>query len=311
MDSAQLIKLTISASVLLLVFALGLRATFADATSFFRHLFRPPRALLRALFAMNIVVPFIAAAIAALTNVAPAVKIALLAIAVSPVPPILPGKQLKLGGRSGYVFGLLVAVSLAAIVMVPLSIELMGWLFHRDVRISLVEVAKPIGITILLPVLAGLVVRYFLPTVAERVAPWVSRFGNLLLVAGVLPVLVAAWPAIVSLIGNGTLLAIAAVVVAAVAAGHWLGGPEAPDRTALAIASAMRHPGIALAIAHINFPDNKLVPAAILLFLLVAAIVTTLYGKLRGRAHQENEGEEVQRGTHEHPSGRSVVKGDR
>ena len=293
MDIAQLIKLAISASVLLLVFALGLRATFADATSFIRHLFQPPRALLRALVAMNIVVPFIAAAIAALTDVAPAVKIALLAIAVSPVPPILPGKQLKLGGRSGYVFGLLVAVSLAAIVMVPLSIELMGWLFHRDVRIGVVEVVKPIGITILLPVLAGLVVRQFLPDLAERIAPWFSRLGNVLLIAGLLPVLFSAWPAIVSLIGNGTLLAIAAVVVAAVASGHWLGGPDAQDRTALAIASAMRHPGIALAIAHINFPDDKLIPAAILLFLLVAAIVTTLYGKLRNRGANESGADPV------------------
>lgn len=284
MDTAQLIKLAISASVLLLVFALGLRATFADATSFFRSLFAPPRALLRALFAMNIVVPFIAAAIAAFTNVAPAVKIALLAIAVSPVPPILPGKQLKMGGRSDYVFGLLVAISIAAIVMVPVSIEVIGWLFHREVRIGLLEVAKPIGITIFLPVLAGLVVRHFAPRLAERLAPWVSRFGNVLLVAAVVPVLIAAWPAIVALVGNGTLLAIAAVVVAAIASGHLLGGPEPQDRTALAIASAMRHPGIALAIAHINFPDDKLVPAAILLFVLVAAIVTTVYGKLRARA---------------------------
>lgn len=289
MDIAQLIKLALTVSVLLLVFALGLRATFADATSLFRRLFQPPRALLRALVAMNIVVPFIAAAIAALTDVVPAVKIALVAIAVSPVPPILPGKQLKLGGRSGYVYGLLVAVSIAAIVMVPLSIELMGWLFHRDVHISFIEVAKPIGMTIFLPVLAGLVVRHLSPELAERIAPWVSRAGNVLLIAGVLPVLLSAWPAIVSLIGNGTLLAIAAVVIAAVAAGHWLGGPEAQDRTALAIASAMRHPGIALAIAHINFPDNKLVPAAILLFLLVAAIVTTLYGKLRARGSNPND----------------------
>lgn len=284
MDTAQLIKLAISASVLLLVFALGLRATFADATSFFQSLFAPPRALLRALVAMNLVVPLIAAAIAAFTNVAPAVKIALVAIAVSPVPPILPGKQLKLGGRSDYVFGLLVAISLAAIVTVPLSVELIGWLFHRDVRMSFVEVAKPIGITILLPVLAGLVVRHFQPALAERIAPWVSRVGTLLLIAGMLPVLVAAWPAVVSLIGNGTIAAIVAVVVAAIASGHLLGGPEPQDRTALAIASAMRHPGIALAIAHINFPDNNLVPAAILLFLLNAAIVTTLYGKLRERA---------------------------
>lgn len=38
---------------------------------------------------------------------------------------------------------------------------------------------------------------------------------------------------------------------------------------------------------------RKLVPAAILLFVLVAAIVTTLYGKLRARRHRENDAERI------------------
>ena len=61
--------------------------------------------------------------------------------------------------------------------------------------------------------------------------------------------MIAVGPAIVSLVGNGTVLVIAAVVAAGLAAGHWLGGPDPDDRTALAIASSMRHPGVAMAIA--------------------------------------------------------------
>lgn len=40
---------------------------------------------------------------------------------------------------------------------------------------------------------------------------------------------------------------------------HWLGRPDPDDRTALAIASSMRHPGVALAIARLNFPEEMLV----------------------------------------------------
>jgi hypothetical protein len=58
-DFAELIKLAISASILLLVVSLGMRATLADATSFFRNLFEPPRRLVRATLAMNVVVPAI------------------------------------------------------------------------------------------------------------------------------------------------------------------------------------------------------------------------------------------------------------
>jgi BASS family bile acid:Na+ symporter len=34
--------------------------------------------------------------------------------ALSPVPPILPGKQLRFGGRANYVYGLLLAAALSA-----------------------------------------------------------------------------------------------------------------------------------------------------------------------------------------------------
>lgn len=284
MDLSQLLRLAITASILLLSFALGLRATFSDAGSFLRQPFRPPRPLLRALLAMTIVVPAMAATLAALLDLTPAVEIALLAVAVSPVPPILPGKQLELGGRESYVYGLLVSVSLAAIVTVPLAVELLGWLFRRDAHIGMADVSRIMGVSILLPLMAGLLGRRVVPGWAERAAPWISRLGTGLLIIGLVPVLASTGPAVVLLLGNGTVLAIFALVVAAIGVGHGLGGPAAEDRTALAIASSMRHPGVALAIARTSFPEETLAPAAILLFLLIGAISTSVYGAWRKRA---------------------------
>jgi BASS family bile acid:Na+ symporter len=218
-------------------------------------------------------------------DLALAVKVAFVAMAVSPVPPILPGKQLTLGGRARYVYGLLVAASVAAVVLVPCAVEILARLFHREAHIGVGVVARLVGATVLLPLVVGLAVRHFAPGPAERVGPWASRVGTVLLVAGLLPILVAAWPGVVSLIGDGAILAMAVVVAAGLAAGHWLGGPNPDDRTALAIASSMRHPGVALAIARLNFPQEKLVAAAVLLFLLVSVIMTLPYGAWRKRVH--------------------------
>src|SRR5438046_7653904 len=110
MDLEQLIKLAVVASVVLMVFGLGLRATWSDATSLFRNLFRPPHRLLRSLAAMFIAVPAVAVAVALLFDLPLPVKVALLAMAVSPVPPILPRKQMRFGGDARFVYGLLVAV---------------------------------------------------------------------------------------------------------------------------------------------------------------------------------------------------------
>jgi BASS family bile acid:Na+ symporter len=280
-DAAQLIRLAISASIVLLVLGLGLRAAPADAT----YLLRRPTLLLPALLAMYVVVPSAAAALAGLFDLPLTVEVALLAMAVSPVPPILPGKQLRLGGRTSYVYGLLVAAAVAAIVLVPLAVEVLGWVFRREVHIGVLVVAKLLGVTVLLPLGAGLAVRHLAPALAERAATWASRLGTVLLVAGLLPTLVAVWPGIVVLVGTGAVLAIAAVVAAGLA-GHWLGGPEPGDRTALAIAASMRHPGVALAIAGINFPAERLVPATVLLFLLVNLVLTVPYGARRKRLRE-------------------------
>ena len=64
-----------------------------------------------------------------------------------------------------------------------------------------------------------------------------------------------------------------------------LGGPDPDDRAVLALATASRHPGVALAIASANFPGQTLVPAAVLWYLIVSALVSIPYLTWRQRRH--------------------------
>jgi BASS family bile acid:Na+ symporter len=97
-----------------------------------------------------------------------------------------------------------------------------------------------------------------------------------------LAVLAGASRAIWALVGNGTVLVMAIFVLAGVAAGHLLGGPE-PDRSAvLALSTACRHPAMALALAEANRPDLSF-GAAILLYLIVSGIVSVPYVALQRR----------------------------
>jgi BASS family bile acid:Na+ symporter len=50
----------------------------------------------------------------------------------------------------------------------------------------------------------------------------------------------------------------------------------------------MRHPGVALAIARLNFPEERLGPEAVLLFIVVNVIVTLPYGIWRRRAAESD-----------------------
>jgi BASS family bile acid:Na+ symporter len=91
MNLTVLILLMLKISIVLNVVALGLKATPAAATC----LFRRPRELGRAFLSMNVVMPLLALGLAMAFDLNPAVKIALVALAVSPIPPMLPKGRLK------------------------------------------------------------------------------------------------------------------------------------------------------------------------------------------------------------------------
>ena len=283
MDRAALVGLAVRVSIVLIVFSLGLRATHEDAL----YLFRRPRHLVRSLLSMNVVMPLVAVGIAIAFDLGVAVEATLIALAVSPVPPILPKKELKAGGRASYAVGLLVAEALLAIVFVPLAVEVLGWFFAKETHMPPTAVAHLVAITVLLPVSAGIVVRRLAPALAERMAGPISRGATVLLAVVAVLLVVNAWPAAMALIGNGRVLAIATFVVIGLGVGHVLGGPDPTDRTVLALSTASRHPGIALAIAARNFPRENLVTGAALLYLLVSLILSFLYLRWARRQRAE------------------------
>jgi hypothetical protein len=101
------------------------------------------------------------------------------------------------------------------------------------------------GVSFLLPLVLGMVVRRLFPALAERI-------GNRLMVAGLVLtacalgllilhiLLIARWSGVATLAG---------LIAISLAIGHLLGGPAEDDRTALAIACATRHIGIAVLVA--------------------------------------------------------------
>lgn len=280
-----MILLALKTSIFLTVFGLALKTTMDDAL----YLFRRPSELVPSLLSMYVIMPLFAAALVALFDLHPAVEIALIALAVSPVPPVLPNKQVKAGGRGSYAMGLLVAAAVLAVVSVPLAVDLLGRVFGGSAQISVATIAQLVLTTVILPLAAGVAVRHFAPAFADRIGKLISLVAAVLLIASALPVVIIAWPSIASLIGNGTIIAIAAFVIVGLAAGHALGGPAPEDRTVLAFSTASRHPGVALATASANFPGEKLVLAAVLLYLIVNAVVSMLYIKWRHRGHSSIE----------------------
>ncbi len=279
MQPADILLVAIKASILLTVLAIGLNANWRDAT----FLFRRPALLLRSLLAMNVLMPLVAAVLAAAFNLPTPIKVALVALAISPVPPILPKKQLKAGGDESYAIGLLVAIAVLAIVIVPVSVSLFAGIFGRVAAMSPLTVAKAVVASVLAPLAVGIVVQEWRPALAKRLAGPVGLVGTLLLFASALPLLYFAWPIIASMLRDGAALLLAAMALCGLAIGHVMGGPGNDSRTVLALSTASRHPAIALAIGVAAGEESKRELAAVLMYVVVAVIVSIPYVMWRKR----------------------------
>jgi BASS family bile acid:Na+ symporter len=273
MTLQQAIILALQVSILLTVFSFGLRATIDDIL----YVLRRPSLLGRSLVAMFVIMPIFAVALARTFELRRSVEIVLVALAISPIPPLLPGREQKAAGDPPYALGLMVIVGALAIAFVAGEVDLLGRYVMRPFAMSSAAVAGVVLRAILLPLAAGLMCREWLPAVAARITKPVELIARVLLVIGALAVLVKALPAVLSLVGNGTILAMAAFIVAGLAVGHALGGPGEGDRLVLALSTASRHPGIALAVAKANFPDEPDLGATIVLYLLVGLIIGVPY----------------------------------
>jgi BASS family bile acid:Na+ symporter len=289
MTIAELIPVAINLSMGLIVLGLGLGASFAEAS----YLLRRPGLLARSIAAMNVVMLAFAALVAAVFELDIAIEVALGALALSPVPPILPNKQTKAGGTAAYIVSLLAIAAICSIVIVPLGVHLFGLFFGDGREVPASAVLTPVLASVVVPLLIGLVAHQLMPAFAERSSRYVAIAGAILLVLAFLPVLVTIWPALMGMVGNGTLVILALFTLVGVAVGHFLGGPDEDNRSVLALATGTRHPGVALAIAAATFPEEKTVIAVVLWHLVVGAIVSGPYVKWRQRAHAADHAESL------------------
>jgi BASS family bile acid:Na+ symporter len=282
---AELIPLLLKASILGMVLSIGLRLQRDDLTWIFRH----PRALATGAVAMFVIMPLVAVGLYVGLRPDAPTGLILLATALSPIPPILPNKEMKAGAGAREAVGLMVAAGLLAIVLVPFAAEWMAGWFGVEADIPFAPTARIVGTTVLVPVVVGLLIARVVPGVAERLAGPVGKLAGVLLLLAAIPVLIRTAPAQWALLGGGTLVAFLLFAVIGVIVGHVLGGPNPNNRTVLALSTASRHPGVAAALALAILPETEGVLPAALLYLIVSIVVTSLYLGWRRRSEAGEE----------------------
>jgi bile acid:Na+ symporter, BASS family len=259
------------ATVFTVMFDVGLGVVPGE----FLWLWRRPGLMLKALFAVLVAVPAIAMAVARLLDLPKAAEIGLMVMAIAPGAPVALQRSLASGGHRSFAPGLQVTVAVIAVVSMPVSIAALNQVYSGSASVGPLQLARQVVIAQLLPLGLGVLAGQFLPSTSARIKPQLDRIWKVLI--GLLAILavVGFWGA---LLAAGPLVAIAACLttIGAIAVGQALGGPDPATRTAVAISSSARNPGLALLVVAVNGAPLG-VKITVLSYIVVSAVTIIPY----------------------------------
>jgi bile acid:Na+ symporter, BASS family len=267
----QILTIAAAATVFTVMFDVGLVIEIGE----FRWVSRHPALVAKALFAVLIAVPAVAVAVVHAFDLSRAAEIAIVLMAISPGAPVALRRSLDAGGHRSFAPALQIMVAILAVLSMPLWIAALNEFYGGNASISPRELARQVFVAQLLPLGLGMLARRAVPTAAAWLQPRLARFANLLLVALTILVLIDVFGAVVDA-GWRIALAIVIITTLALAMGHRLGGVDSTTRSAVAISSAARNPGLALLVAALNHAPPE-INATILAYLVVSALTVLVY----------------------------------
>ncbi|NLF05099.1 MAG: hypothetical protein GX593_08905 [Actinomycetales bacterium] len=267
-----LLVITLAVSIALTVFAYGLNAS-TDALT---HLVRHPQLLLASLLSMFVVMPVLALFAILVVDAPVATKIAVVTLALSPVPTLVAKNQLFTGTRAEFAVSLTIFSSAAAVVLTPLMSALVGAILDEPLYVKPGALALRVLGFIVLPLALGIALRRVRPETAERVRGPALRVAQVGLAIAVVVLVVVTWDEILAAAAPSTLALIVAFVVAGILVAHAALHGRPDEAHVLATVNFSRHPAIAIGIASTTHPTMEFA-AVILLYVVIAALAAAVY----------------------------------
>ncbi len=273
----ETVRIALPLSVAVSMFAQGLSIVPSQLALFKER----PLLMFRSLMVVLFLVPIAALIVILLLKPSPAVAIGLAILVASPAAPMMLVKVPKKGGSLAYMASLHLSLALLALITVPITLDLLSTALGFQAEVGVFAVARVVGMTILVPVCLGILIRFFFPKVARTVGPALARVGGVVLLILVLCVVAITYGLLLKM-DLRSYFVMATVVTVSMAIGHWLGPGDAAERTTLAMESAARHPGLAMTIATLNFSPQQALPVLVP-YLVVFMVLTTIYLAWRKR----------------------------
>jgi BASS family bile acid:Na+ symporter len=213
----------------------------------------------------------------------PFVIVVLLA-SLAPCTPFLPPMVEKARGDVSFAGAFVPLVAAGTVIFMPL----MAPLLIEGLTISPGALAKPLFLTVLLPLVIGAATRHYAGTVATKIFPAVKGLALLTTLLMIVTLLVLYWQAMLETAGSFALLSMTLFMVGMGLITYLLGfGLKQNQRSVMALGMLTRN-GAPVLIAALAIPDAdpRILTMIVMWFLwsiVISAIAARIFGKQAGK----------------------------
>jgi predicted Na+-dependent transporter len=243
--------------------AMGLSLTTAQIVQPLKN----ARLVILALLANFVLVPALAFVITKLIPMDQSLQIGLIVLSTVAGAPFLVKEVQAARGNLALGVGLMFMMMVVTIFYVPIVLPLL----LPGVQVNPWDIAKSLIVTMLLPIVGGLMFRSHSPEDAQNWAPLLNKVSGIALLIMLVTGLGLNLSNIIDLVGSRGFLALILFVVGSLVIGFVLGGRDPGVRNVMGLGTAQRNVAAAILVASLNFPGTMTLP-----FVLVASIVLPL-----------------------------------
>ena len=243
---------------------------------------RNARLVIGALVANFVLVPLLAFAVTRVLSLGQARNVGLILVASAAGAPFLIKLTQAAGSDLAVATGLLVLLLVVTIVYMPGVVPLIV----PGSAVSASSIARPLVLTMLLPLVVGLVVHPLIPTWTDRLLPLLGPVSTVALVVLVMSTVLADFRPLLLVSGTGAILAVLLLIGGAFAFGYLLGDPKTGTRDELGLATGQRNIAAATVVATQSVGNPDTVVMVVVTSMVRLAILFPLAGALGRRAER-------------------------
>lgn len=243
--------------------------------------------VITAVVANFVLVPLLAVAILWLIRIETPLAIGLMVVSVAAGAPMLI--RLTQIAREPVSFAASILVLLLVVTMIYMPIVIPR-LASGD-PISAMAIARPLLLTMLLPLCLAFVVRALSPRTAETLLPWAGKITNVALYIMVAATVMGNLDAVLGVFGKGAILSALLLIAGAFAIGYLVGTFDKREKIVLGFGTAQRNFGAATVVAVQSFTDPNVLVMTVVCSTVAMLLLpfARLLGKRKARAAPTGE----------------------